>query len=207
MPSSHDSTLIGPGAANAPAAVPDSLVLAGGCFWCTEAVFRALDGVLDVVPGYAGGTAGTARYDAVCSGRTGHAEAIRIRFDPARITLERLLQVFFEVAHDPTQRDGQGHDRGPQYRSAVFPADDRQHAIAVDAIARLQASGRFAAPIVTTVEPGQTFYPAEPEHHDYAARHPWQPYIARVALPKVAALRERYPDALKPDALKPDATP
>ena len=173
-------------------------VVAGGCFWCTEAVYRQLDGVLDVVSGYAGGTAASANYNAVCSGTTDHAEAIRISYDPRRISYGQLLKVFFSAAHDPTQVDRQGNDRGRQYRSAVFPADAAQREVAQAYIAQLDAAGVFNAPIATTLEALETFYPAETYHQDYAARNPAQPYIAAVSMPKVEKVRKLYPERLKP---------
>lgn len=172
-------------------------VLAGGCFWCTEAVFRQLDGVLDVQSGYAGGSAADANYDAVCSGRTDHAEAIRITYDPRRIRFGQLLKVFFSAAHDPTQVDRQGNDRGRQYRSAIFPLDAAQRETAQAYIAQLDAAGVFNAPIATKVEPSAPFYPAETYHQDFAARNPQQPYIAAVSTPKVAKVRKLYPGQLK----------
>lgn len=167
-------------------------VLAGGCFWCTEAVFAALDGVMSVMPGYVGGEAATANYDAVCSGRSGHAEAIRISYQPQRIGFDALLRVFFTVAHDPTQRNRQGHDVGTQYRSAIFPVDGRQHAAAAAYIAELDAARVFAGPIATTLEPLGAFYPAEAYHHRYAERNPAQPYVAAVALPKLDKLHAHF---------------
>jgi peptide-methionine (S)-S-oxide reductase len=167
-------------------------VLAGGCFWCTEAVFAALEGVTSVMPGYVGGDAATARYEAVCSGRSGHAEAIRISYQPQKIGFGALLRVFFTVAHDPTQRDRQGHDVGTQYRSAIFPVDARQHAVAAAYIHELDAAGVFAARIATTLEPLAAFYPAEAYHHRYAERHPAQPYVAAVALPKLDKLYDHF---------------
>lgn len=172
-------------------------VLAGGCFWCTEAVFKALDGVIEVTPGYAGGTAETASYETVCTGLTGHAEAVRIRYDPARIGYGRLLQLFFSVAHDPTQLDRQDNDVGPQYRSAIFYADERQKDVAAAYIRQLDESGVFDAPIVTRLEPLDGFYEAEPYHHDYAERNPHQPYIAHVSRAKVMKLRENFAELLK----------
>lgn len=167
-------------------------VLAGGCFWCTEAVFAALDGVLNVMPGYMGGDAAMANYDAVCSGRSGHAEAIRISYNPAKISFGGLLRVFFTVAHDPTQRNRQGHDVGTQYRSTIFPLDARQHAVAAAYIAQLDAAGVFAAPIATTLEAHAAFYPAEAYHHRYAERNPGQPYVVAVALPKLDTLYRHF---------------
>jgi peptide-methionine (S)-S-oxide reductase len=172
-------------------------VLAGGCFWCTEAVFRQLAGVLGVESGYAGGSAASANYDAVCRGTTDHAEAIRIDYDPRRISYGQLLKVFFSAAHDPTQLNRQGNDRGRQYRSAVFVADAEERAVAEDYIAQLQQAGVFAAPIATTIEPLQAFYPAETYHQDFAARNPQQPYIAAVSTPKVQKVRKLYPEKLK----------
>lgn len=172
-------------------------VLAGGCFWCTEAVFLALDGVQTVVPGYVGGDAASANYEAVCGGRTGHAEAIRIGYDPARLSFGALLRVFFTVAHDPTQKDRQGHDVGTQYRSAVFPIDARQRSLAVAYIAQLDAAKVFAAPIATTVEEGAAFFPAEAYHHRYAERNPAQPYIAAVAAPKLEKLHHHFEPLLR----------
>lgn len=173
-------------------------VFAGGCFWCTEAVFRQLAGVLRVESGYAGGTAATANYEAVCSGRTDHAEAIRIVYDPQRISYGQLLKVFFSAAHDPTQLDRQGNDRGRQYRSAIFPLDAQQGEIAQAYIAQLDAAGVFSAPIATRVEAPAPFYAAETYHQDYAARNPSQPYIAAVSAPKVAKVRKLYRSMLKP---------
>ena len=172
-------------------------VLAGGCFWCTEAVFRELDGVLAVNPGYSGGTAASASYDRVCSGTTAHAEAIAIRFDPHRIRYGQLLKVFFAIAHDPTQVDRQGNDRGRQYRSAIFFADTQQRDIAEAYIRQLDAAKVFNAPIATEVVALGTFHDAEGYHQNYAALHPEQGYIAAVAAPKVAKLRKQFGDILK----------
>jgi peptide-methionine (S)-S-oxide reductase len=165
------------------------IVLAGGCFWCTEAVYRQIDGVLDVRPGYAGGTAETANYDAVCSGRTNHAEVVQVSFDPARVRLGQVLKVFFSIAHDPTEVNRQGADVGRQYRSAIFYANDAQRRIAADYIRQIDAAGLFDAPVATRMEPLERFYEAEAYHHDYAARNPNQPYVRAVAAPKVAKLR------------------
>jgi peptide-methionine (S)-S-oxide reductase len=172
-------------------------VLAGGCFWCTEAVFRELDGVLGVTPGYSGGEARDANYERVCMGTTGHAEAIAVRFDPRRISYGRLLKVFFAVAHDPTQVDRQGNDRGTQYRSAVFFADDAQREVAQAYIRQLDEAKVFAAPIATEVVPLLAFHDAEGYHQDYATKNPAQPYIAAVAAPKVEKLRKQFGDILK----------
>lgn len=173
---------------------PGEAVLAGGCFWCTEAVFQALEGVTEVTPGYAGGSAETADYESVCSGTTDHAEAVRVRYDPERIGYGRLLQVFFGAAHDPTQLDRQGADRGRQYRSAIFHADDNQRRVAEAYIDQLERSGVFNGPIVTTLEPLDAFYEAEAYHHDFVANNPAQPYVCMVAMPKLDKLRETFPE-------------
>ncbi|WP_028080386.1 peptide-methionine (S)-S-oxide reductase MsrA [Solimonas soli] len=172
-------------------------VLAGGCFWCVEAVYRELDGVLSVTSGYAGGTAETADYKTVCSGQTGHAEVIQIAYDPARTSFGKLLKIFFAVAHDPTQLNRQGNDVGTQYRSAIFYADDQQKDVAERYIAQLDAAGVYRARIVTRLEPLQDFFVAEGYHQNYAALHPDQPYIAAVALPKVDKLRAYFGEDLK----------
>jgi peptide-methionine (S)-S-oxide reductase len=174
-----------------------TLVLAGGCFWCTEAVYTQLDGVLSVRPGYTGGSAATANYDDVCTGRTGHAEAIEIVFDPARVAIGRILKIFFSIAHDPTQMNRQGADVGTQYRSAIFCANDAQRRIAEHYIAQINSAQVFDAPVATSLEPLGAFYPAEQYHHDYAARNPQQPYIRGVAAPKVEKLREVHGELLK----------
>ena len=172
-------------------------VLAGGCFWCVEAVYQPLDGVQSVVSGYAGGDAASANYEAVCSGRTGHAEVVEVRYDPRRISFGALLKLFFAVAHDPTQKDRQGNDRGPQYRSAIFPVDEAQRKVAEDYIQQLNNAGAFTAPIVTTLEPGHPFHPAEDYHQDFARRNPNQPYITHVAKPKLEKLHAAFPEMLK----------
>jgi peptide-methionine (S)-S-oxide reductase len=172
-------------------------VLAGGCFWCVEAVYQPLDGVQSVVSGYAGGDAASANYEAVCSGHTGHAEVVEVRYDPRRISFGALLKLFFAVAHDPTQKDRQGNDRGPQYRSAIFPVDEAQRKVAEDYIQQLNNAGAFTAPIVTTLEPGHPFHPAEDYHQDFARRNPNQPYITHVAKPKLEKLHAAFPEMLK----------
>ncbi|MFM8533860.1 MAG: peptide-methionine (S)-S-oxide reductase MsrA [Acidimicrobiia bacterium] len=180
-----------------PTGTPQSAVLGGGCFWCTEAVFVKLDGVISVMSGYAGGTADPADYKSVCSGTTDHAEVIRVRFDPSRITFGQVLKVFFAVAHDPTHLKRQGNDIGRQYRSAVFYADDAQRNVAEAYIQQLTDATVFAAPIVTTLEPLEQFFEAEDYHQNFAARNPGQPYIAAVALPKVKKLEKAFADQLK----------
>jgi peptide-methionine (S)-S-oxide reductase len=180
-----------------PGAPPATAILAGGCFWCTEAVYRELAGVTSVVPGYAGGTKDTADYETVCTGRTGHAEAIRITYDPTRLTYGQLLKVFFSVAHDPTQRNRQGNDVGTQYRSALFPMDDEQRRVAEAYIKQLNDAGAFTGPIATTIETGHPFYEAETYHHDYAKRNPMQPYVAFTSMPKVRKLFKYFPEKTK----------
>lgn len=175
------------------------VVLAGGCFWCVEAVFLAVDGVVQVASGYTGGESSTANYESVCSGTTGHAEAVDIRYDPLRVSFGELLKLFFSVAHDPTQLNRQGNDRGTQYRSAIFYETGEQKAVAEAYIAQLDAAGIYPQPIVTTLEPLQAFYPAETYHQNYAARNPYQPYVMAVAAPKVEKLRQTYGDRMKPE--------
>jgi len=173
-------------------------VLAGGCFWCVEAVYRELDGVLAVVSGYSGGSADRADYRSVCSGQTEHAEVVQVAYDPSRLSLGALLKIFFAVAHDPTQLNRQGNDVGPQYRSAIFYADVEQKRIAEAYIQQLDRARVFSAPIVTRLEPLQEFFEAEDYHQNYAELHPGQPYIQAVALPKVEKLRSYFGDRLKP---------
>lgn len=172
------------------------LIVAGGCFWCTEAAFEQLKGVMDVESGYTGGDASTANYKAVCTGRTGHAEAIHITYDPSQISLEKLLDVFFD-AHDPTQVNRQGADVGTQYRSAIFYGTEQVRAAARKKIDALNASGKYPTPIATTLEPLGEFYPAEDYHQGYAQLNPDQPYIQGVSTPKVCKIRERYPDLVQ----------
>lgn len=177
--------------------IPGMAVLAGGCFWCVEAVYLDLAGVTRVLSGYTGGAAETANYRAVCGGATGHAEAVEIHYDPTLLSFGRLLQVFFAVAHDPTQHNRQGNDVGTQYRSAIFTRNDAQGVLARDYVAQLNQAGVFEAPIATEITPLTHFYPAEDMHQDYARRHPDQPYICAVALPKVEKLRARFPQLLR----------
>ncbi len=171
-------------------------ILAGGCFWCTEAAFEQLKGVGAVESGYIGGEATTANYEAVCTGRTGHAEAIRITYDPALLSYDRLLDVFFD-AHDPTTLNRQGADVGTQYRSAVFTSDPAEIAAAKAKIAELNASGKFPSPIVTTIEPLTEFYPAEDYHQGFAGENPNHPYIRGVSMPKVCKIRDHYGDLIR----------
>ena len=171
-------------------------VLAGGCFWGMELVFEHVKGVTDVVSGYAGGSAADANYEAVSSERTPHAEAVRITYDPSQVSYARLLQVFFAVAHDPTEVNRQGPDEGPSYRSAIFPQNAEQSRQAKMFIARLNASHAFKRPIAPKIESGG-FYPAEAYHQDYARKHPFYPYIVVNDRPKVAALKAKYPSLFK----------
>jgi peptide-methionine (S)-S-oxide reductase len=172
-------------------------ILAGGCFWCVEAVYKQLDGVASVTSGYAGGTANTADYQTVSSGRTDHAEAVEVRFDPGRVSYGQLLKVFFSIAHDPTQRDRQGPDVGRQYRSVIFPVDDEQRRVAQAYIAQLDTAHVFDAPIVTEVARLDRFYEAEPYHQDYAERNPMNPYILFNARPKVAKVRKFFKERVR----------
>ena len=173
------------------AAAPQVAVLAGGCFWGMEAVFEGVNGVRSVTSGYAGGTRATASYEQVSTETTGHAEAIRIVYDPAVVSYGTLLRVFFSVAHDPTQVNRQGPDSGPSYRSAIFPQTPQQRAVAEAYIAQLNAARRFGGPIATRIEAGQ-FFPAEAYHQDFARRNPSHPYIARWDKPKVAAFKAAF---------------
>ncbi|MCC7271352.1 MAG: peptide-methionine (S)-S-oxide reductase MsrA [Alphaproteobacteria bacterium] len=175
-------------------ASPAVAVFAGGCFWGVQGVFQHTEGVRNAVSGYAGGDRATAIYEVVGSGRTGHAEAVAVTYDPARISYGRLLQIFFSVAHDPTELDRQGPDIGPQYRSAIFPADAGQARVAQAYIAQLDRGHAFASPIVTRIEPGHAFYPAEDYHQDFLTRHPTHPYIVFNDLPKIADLKRLFPD-------------
>jgi len=168
-------------------------VFAGGCFWGVDAVFKHVRGVSEVVSGYAGGNAATAHYEQVSNGDTGHAESIHIRFNPAQVSYQQLLQVFFSVAHDPTQLNRQGPDSGSQYRSAIFFTSTEQQRLAQSAIQQFTAAHTFSAPIVTQVVPLQQFYPAEEHHQNYLALHPYQPYIVFNDKPKLEQLRKQFP--------------
>jgi peptide-methionine (S)-S-oxide reductase len=172
-------------------------VFAGGCFWGVEAVFEKLNGVADVVSGFAGGSKATAHYEVVSLGVTGHAESVQVTYDPARITYGQLLTVFFEVAHDPTQLNRQGPDEGTQYRSAIFYATPEQRDVAQAYIEQLSAAKTFKKRIVTTVVPLDGFYPAEAYHQDFLRRNPTYPYIVYNDLPKLNHLAKAFPDLLK----------
>ncbi len=169
-------------------------VLAGGCFWGMQGVYEHVRGVQKVIAGYAGGEQSTAQYETVSSGTTGHAESVKITFDPAVISYGQILQIAFSVAHDPTQLNHQYPDVGSQYRSAIFYADDAQKRIAQAYIAQLDAAHAFAKPIVTRVDPLKGFYAAEDYHQDYLIHNPDQPYIATYDLPKIANLRKTFPE-------------
>lgn len=174
----------------------ETAVLAGGCFWGMESVFEHVKGVTGVVSGYAGGKAGDANYDSVSSEQTGHAEAVRISYDPSQISYAQLLQVYFAVAHDPTEVNRQGPDTGSSYRSAIFPQSPAQAAQARAFIARLNGSHVFKAPVATRLENGG-FYPAEAYHQGFARTHPTYPYIVINDLPKLRRLKTTYPSLWK----------
>ena len=181
-------------------APPQTAVLAGGCFWGVEAVFEQLNGVLDVVSGFAGGSQLTAHYSVVSSGVTSHAESVQIKYDPATISYGQLLKVFFAVAHDPTELNRQGPDEGTQYRSSIFYANDEQKTVADAYVRQLNEAHVFTKPIVTTVVPLRGFYPAEDYHQNFLARNPGHPYIVVNDLPKLRALKAEFPDLLKATA-------
>lgn len=177
-------------ATNAPREVA---VLAGGCFWGVQGVFQHVDGVISAVSGYAGGSADTAQYETVSTGATGHAESVRVTFDPRRISYGHILQIFFSVAHDPTELNRQGPDTGTQYRSAIFPTSAEQMRVAQAYIAQLDAAHAFSSDVVTRVENGRAFYPAEAYHQDYLTQHPDNPYIVFNDLPKIRELQRLFP--------------
>nr|WP_246132879.1 peptide-methionine (S)-S-oxide reductase MsrA [Devosia ginsengisoli] len=184
-PPAKDLTDTGPSA---------TAVFAGGCFWGVQGVFQHLQGVTRAVSGYSGGAAETATYEQTGSGTTGHAETVEITYDPAVVSFGELLQVYFSVAHNPTQLNYQGPDHGTQYRSTIFPMSDEQAEIARAYIAQLDETGLFEGPIVTTIEPFQAFYPAEQYHQDFLTLNPTWPYIVFNDLPKIAALKALFPE-------------
>lgn len=196
-PSVHAEGFPDPATDVAEARGKQTAVLAGGCFWCTEAVFEQLAGVSSVISGYAGGSAATANYEAVSSGRSEHAEAIEVIFDPARITYGQILKVFFAAAHDPTQLNRQGPDWGPQYRSAIFYTDAAQKRVAEAYIEQLNRAKVFSKPIVTQVAPLEKFYRAEAYHQDFVERNPGHPYVVVNARPKVEKVRKDHPGLVK----------
>ena len=178
---------------DAPSVPLDTVVFAGGCFWGVQAVFQHVKGVLTATSGYAGGSVANPSYEQVSTGRTGNAESVRVVFDPAQVSYATLLKVFFDVAHDATQLNRQGPDVGTQYRSAVFYMNGAQRAQTLQYIAWLQQSGAVKGRIVTEVAPLKSFYTAAPYHQDYATLHPYEPYIRYNDLPKIAQLKEHYP--------------
>jgi peptide-methionine (S)-S-oxide reductase len=184
-----------PAADEAPgAAQSETAVLAGGCFWGVQGVFQHVRGITSAISGYAGGDQRAAHYQVVETGATGHAESVSITFDPHRISYGKILQIYFSVAHDPTELNRQGPDSGTQYRSAIFPANEEQARVAQAYIAQLDQAHAFAHPIVTRLEPGRAFFPAEDYHQDFLTLNPHNPYIVYNDLPKVAALKRLFPD-------------
>lgn len=172
-------------------------IFAGGCFWGVQGVFQHVNGVTRAVSGYSGGAADTATYEQTGSGTTGHAEAVEVTYDPSVVSYGDLLQIYFSVAHNPTQLNYQGPDHGTQYRSTIFPVSDEQAEIARAYIAQLDATGLFEGPIVTTIEPFEAFYTAEQYHQDFLTLNPTWPYIVFHDLPKIAALKQLFPDAYR----------
>lgn len=187
-------------------ATTEVIVLAGGCFWGVQGVFQHVDGVTSAVSGYAGGGRASANYETVSTGATGHAESVRVTFDPRRISYGRILQVYFSVAHDPTELNYQGPDRGTQYRSTIFPGTGEQASIAKAYIAQLNRAHVFRAPVVTTVEAGREFYPAEAYHQDFLTRYPTNPYIVYNDLPKIRELQRVFPELYRADPVLVAAT-
>jgi len=186
-------------AVDLPAArAPQTAVLAGGCFWGVEAVFERLNGVSDAVSGFAGGAAGTAHYEIVSSGTTGHAESVKVTYDPAKVSYGQLLKVFFAVAHDPTELNRQGPDEGTQYRSAIFYASPDEKRVAEAYIRQLNEAKVFRRPIVTALTPLTGFYPAEEYHQNFIERNPDYPYVVYNDLPKLRQLKAQFPALLKP---------
>jgi peptide-methionine (S)-S-oxide reductase len=179
----------------------DTVVFAGGCFWGVQAVFEHVRGVRSATSGYAGGRVRSPSYEEVSSGTTGHAESVQVIFDPSQVSFGKLLEIFFAVAHDPTEKDRQGPDVGTQYRSAVFYVTDEQRRITQAYVAQLTDAKVYARPIVTEVVPLNAFYPAEAYHQHYAMLHPDGPYIATYDLPKVGALKARYPQFYREPAI------
>ncbi|OWT68960.1 MULTISPECIES: peptide-methionine (S)-S-oxide reductase MsrA [unclassified Achromobacter] len=175
-------------------ATTETAVFAGGCFWGVQGVFQHVKGVTRAVSGYAGGAANTAQYEVVSEGRSGHAESVQVTFDPRQISYGKLLQIYFSVAHDPTQLNRQGPDSGTQYRSTIFPASAMQHKVAEAYIAQLNKSGVYGKPIVTTLEDGKSFYPAEAYHQDFLVHNPNYPYIVYNDLPKIKNLQGMFGD-------------
>jgi len=200
-PAAAQARAVPPPALDEPAgqAASEVAVLAGGCFWGVQGVFEHVAGVISAVSGYAGGEQRTAQYETVSTGATGHAESVKVTFDPRRISYGQILQIYFSVAHDPTELNRQGPDFGTQYRSAIFPIGDEQARIAQAYIAQLDAAHAYDAKIVTKVEPGRVFYPAEAYHQDYLVRHPDSLYIVVNDQPKIADLKASFPDRYRAD--------
>jgi peptide-methionine (S)-S-oxide reductase len=194
----EQARVIPPPSVDEPAgAAPEVAVLAGGCFWGVQGVFQHVKGVTAAVSGYAGGDKDRAQYEIVSSGRTGHAESVRVTFDPRQISYGRILQIYFSVAHDPTELNRQGPDHGTQYRSAIFPVNAEQARVAQAYIAQLDQAHAFEAPIVTKIEQERTFYPAEAYHQDFLTLNPDYPYIVVNDLPKIANLKRLYPEVYR----------
>jgi peptide-methionine (S)-S-oxide reductase len=179
-----------------PSALLETITLGGGCFWCTEAVFSNLRGIISVEPGYSGGHVVNPTYDEVCTGQTGHAEVVRVTFDATQITLEDILGVFF-ATHDPTTLNRQGHDVGTQYRSVIFYHTDQQRRVAEEYIHKLEDQGIYDSKIVTQLEQFKAFYPAEDYHRNYYKRNPYKPYCMVVISPKLSKLRKKFPELLR----------
>jgi peptide-methionine (S)-S-oxide reductase len=194
-----DFTQVPPPAVDEPEtqAATETAIVAGGCFWGVQGVFQHVKGVINAVSGYAGGEHVTAQYEVVSTGQTGHAESVQITYDPHKITYGKLLQIYFSVAHDPTELNRQGPDSGTQYRSAIFAMNEQQADVAKAYIAQLNQARAFPKAIVTRIEVDKTFYPAEGYHQDYLTLHPHQPYIAFNDIPKVEALQRQFPDVYR----------
>ncbi len=195
--------LVPPAAVDEPAAsaATEVAVFAGGCFWGVQGVFQHVAGVTSAVSGYTGGDAKTAQYEIVSSGTTGHAESVRVTFDPRKVTYGQLLRIYFSVAHDPTELNRQGPDEGTQYRSAIFPMSAEQARVAMAYIAQIDEAKVFPSPLATRIEAGKTFYPAEGYHQNYLTLHPNNPYIAINDLPKIQALKRLFPSEYRADAV------
>jgi peptide-methionine (S)-S-oxide reductase len=198
-PAQEGIAIPAPAADQAAASETATAVFAGGCFWGVQGVFQRVEGVTNAVSGYAGGAAEDAKYSLVGNGSTGHAEAVKITYDPAKISYGKLMQIFFSAAHDPTQLNRQGPDWGPQYRTAIFPENEEQATLAKGYIAQLDAAKVYDQPIVTTLEPGHAFYPAEDYHQDYLTLNPDQPYIVYNDLPKIEHLKRLFPELYRDD--------
>jgi len=198
---SSDAKVVPPYAGGTPpsTATTETAVLAGGCFWGVQGVYQHVKGVANAVSGYAGGDSKSAMYEIVSSGLTGHAEAVQVTYDPRQVSYAQILQIFFSVAHDPTQLNRQGPDHGTQYRSAIFPTTAEQAQVAQAYIAQLDKAHVWPAPIVTKIEAGKAFYPAEGYHQDFLVHNPTYPYIVWNDLPKIEDLKRMFPTAYRPD--------